>query len=72
MRPVATFAELGGELDALGLAAGERRRRLSEPHVSEADVVQGLHAPLDLGDVREELERLGDRHLQYVGDRSCP
>ena len=64
--------ELGGELDPLGLAAGERRRRLAEADVVEADVVEGLQAPVDLRDVREELDRLVDRHLEHVGDRTCP
>ena len=69
MRPVATFAQLGRELDALRLAAGERRRGLAEAHVVEADVVQRLQPARDLRDVREELERLLDRHLEHVGDR---
>ena len=63
------LAELGGELDALRLAAGERRRRLAERHVVETDVVQRLQAPADLRDLREEGERLLDRHLEHVGDR---
>ena len=66
------LAQLGRELHALRLAAGQRRRRLAEPHVVEPDVVQRLDAPADLRDVLEELERLLDRHLQHVGDRSCP
>ena len=30
--------QLGGQLDPLRLAAGQRRRRLAEPDVAEADV----------------------------------
>ena len=33
--------QLGGQLDALRLAAGQRRGRLAEPDVAEADVVEG-------------------------------
>ena len=63
------LAELRGQLDALRLAAGERRRRLAELDVVEADVVQRLQAPAQLRDLGEELERLLDRHLEHVGDR---
>ncbi len=34
--------QFGGQLDALGLAAGERRRRLAERQITEADVGQRL------------------------------
>ena len=69
MRPVATLHSSRRELDALRLAARQRRRRLAEPHVVEPDVVQRLQPPADLRDVGEELERLLDRHLEHVGDR---
>ena len=36
------LAQLRSQLDALRLAAGQRRRRLAEPHVVEPDVVQRL------------------------------
>ena len=62
------LAELGGELDALGLAAGERRRRLAELDVAEADVVERLEQPRDARDVGEELDRLLDAHVEHVGD----
>ena len=64
--------QLGGQLDALGLAAGERRRRLAEREVAEADVGQRLQDAADLRDVGEQLQRLADAHVQHVGDRSCP
>ena len=63
------LAELLGELDALRLAAGERRRRLAELDVVEPDVVQRLQPPPQLRDLGEEGERLLDRHLEHVGDR---
>ena len=61
--------QLAGELDALRLAAGERRGRLAEADVVEPDVVQRLQLALDLRDVLEEVERLLDGHRQHVGDR---
>ena len=67
--PGRDLAELGGELHALRLAAGERRRRLAERHVVEPDVVQRLQPPADLRDLGEEPQRLLDRHLEHVGDR---
>ena len=67
--PGRDLAELGRELHALRLAARERRRRLAERHVVEPDVVQRLQAAADLRDLREELQRLLDRHLEHVGDR---
>ena len=48
-------AEAGGELDALGLAAGERGGEAVEGEVFEADVV-------------EELEALADFDQDLVGD----
>ena len=35
-----SLLQLGRELDALGLTAGEGRRRLAEPDVAEADLVE--------------------------------
>src|SRR5262249_35898675 len=60
--------ELLRQLDALSLAAGERRRRLAELDVVEADVVECLELPPDLRDLREELQRFLDRHLEYLRD----
>ena len=62
------LAELGRQLHALRLAARQRRRRLAEPHVAEADVDQRLQVPRDRRLVREELERLLDRHVEHLGD----
>ena len=42
--------QLGGELDALRLAAGQRRRGLAEPDVAEADVVERLQVAADRRD----------------------
>ena len=60
--------QLGGELDPLRLAAGQRRRRLAEPDVAEADVDQRLQVPRDRRDGGEELDGLLDRHVEHLGD----
>ena len=64
--------QLARELDALRLAAGERRRRLAELDVAEADVVERLQLAPDRRDVLEEVQRLLDRHVEDVATRSCP
>ena len=61
--------ELGGQLHALRLAAGERRRRLAEREVVEPHVAERLQDAADLGDVLEQLDRLAARHVEHVGDR---
>src|SRR5439155_22487065 len=55
-------------LQARRLAARHARRRLAQLDVVEADVVQRLEPPPDLRDLREELERLLDRHVEHLGD----
>ena len=68
MRPVARRRQLGGQLDALRLAARERGRRLAEADVAEPDVVQRLELLLIGGHRLEEVERLRHRHLEHLGD----
>jgi hypothetical protein len=63
-----TLGELGCELHPLGLTARQRGRRLAESDVAETDVHQRLHVAGDAGLVREEVDRLGDRHVEHVGD----
>ena len=66
------LAELGGELDALGLAAGQRRRRLAELDVAEADLVERPEAPRDARDVGEELRPTPRRSSPAPRRCSCP
>ena len=61
--------QLGGELDALRLAAGQRRRRLAEPDVAQADLDERLQVAADRRDRLEELGGLLDRHVEDLGDR---
>ena len=64
----AAAAEFFGQLDALGLAAGQSGGGLAELDVAEAHVVQGLKHAAHGGDVRKEVERFLDFHVQNVGD----
>ena len=63
--------ELGRELHSLGLAARDRRRRLAEPDVAEANVNEGLQLRADIRDVRKDVEGLLDGHLEHVRDRAA-
>ena len=69
MRPVARLRQLLGELDALRLAARQRRRLLADMDVVEADAVQQRQHVAHARHRLEELERLLDRHVEHVGDR---
>src|SRR5699024_11547547 len=60
--------QLGSELDALCLTAGQRRGRLTETHVPQAYLHQGPQVTGDGRDGREEVGGLLDRHVQYLGD----
>ena len=61
--------QLAGELDALGLAAGKRRRRLAELDVTQAHFHESPADVRDRGNVGEEVERLFDRKGEDVRDR---
>ncbi len=65
---VAHLAELGHQLDALRLAARQRRRRLAQRQVAEPDVPQQLQRMADVGHRGEERDRFVDLHLQHVAD----
>ena len=60
--------EVGGELDALGLAAGEGGGGLAEADVAEADLVEDVELVDDLGVAGEVDERLLDGHVEDVVD----
>ena len=63
--------QLGGELDALRFAAGELRRGLAEPQVSEADLAQHVERSRNVRLVGEELPRRIDRHAAARRRCSC-
>src|SRR5581483_3784320 len=62
-------AELGGELHALRLATRERRQRLPETEVVEADVGERAEAFADVRHVGEERHGLADRQVEDVANR---
>ena len=68
----ALLAHVGGQLEPLPLAAGQRGERLAEAEVAEPDVdqpfedlVRGRGARLPRG---EELLGVGDRHREHLAD----
>src|SRR5690625_3091547 len=65
---VRAFVQFGGKLDTLRLPARQRRRRLSETDVAEADIDERLDLALDLGQVLKEVESFFHRHFKDVRD----
>ncbi len=63
------FAEFLREFHPLGLTARERRGGLAQSHVPKADILQQLEPAGDAVARGEELQCLGDAHLEHVGDR---
>lgn len=64
--------ELGRELDALRLTAGQLRRGLPEPQIAEADVEQGAQAPRRGRRVLEEHGGGLDGEVEHPGDGEAP
>src|SRR6059036_3926145 len=64
-------AQLGSDLEALGLAAGERGRRLAEPKIAEADVAEDAEPPGQRAVGGEEVHRVVHGHREHVGDRAA-
>src|SRR5882724_8447293 len=62
------FRKLTRELDALGFAAGKSGGGLAEGDVAESDFDECGELLLNLGDVFEELQRVGGGQIQNVAD----
>jgi len=56
------------ELEPLRLASGQRRHGLPEPQVIEPHCGERLETREYFAVTGEELDRLGNRHLEHVGD----
>ena len=56
------------DLDPLRLAARQRRRRLAEPQVAEADLVEHLQPAQHLRRAAEEGQRLAHGHVEHLVD----
>src|SRR5229473_1165486 len=64
-----TALQFRGELDPLGLAAGQGGRGLAQADVPETHVDQRLQVPVDGRHRLEEHGCLLDRHVEDLGDR---
>ena len=62
------FGQLGRQLGALRLTAGQRGGGLPQLNVAETDLAHGFQPPRDLRHVGEELTRLIHRHIQHFID----
>src|SRR2546422_2393384 len=54
--------------DALPICPRERRRRLSQPQISQADVVEDFEPRGDLGNGGEKGQRLADRSEEHTSE----
>ena len=61
-------AQLGRKLDALRLAAAERRGLLAQPNIAKADFRQHPARLVKLRHCAEEIHRLVHRHRQHIRD----
>ena len=61
--------QLGGQLHALGFATRQRRGRLAQREIIQANRGQRGQRGADLGDVVEQFQSLADGHVQHVRDR---
>ena len=62
------FGQLGSQLGALRLTAGQRRGGLTQLNIAETDLTHSLQSACDLGHVGEELTCFIYRHIQYFID----
>src|SRR5690349_11323073 len=62
--------QMRGDLDALRFSARERRRRLAQTEIPEADFVEHLETPQHFRRAAEEGERLPYRQVEHLMDRS--
>src|SRR5262249_28201067 len=62
------LAELAGELDALGLAAGEDRRGVAQLEIAQAKILQDADLAGDRRLAREKLHALLDGEVEDLGD----
>ncbi len=58
--------EMRGQLQTLRFATGERRRRLPQPQITEADFVEHLQLGDDFRHGREKSDRLAHGELQHL------
>ncbi len=61
--------QFGREFHPLRLSTGEGCGRLSESHITQAHVDQGLQVAMDSANRLEELRGLFNGHVQHIGNR---
>src|SRR5262249_58045926 len=66
--PTQPGAELGGDLEALRLAARQGRGGLAQAEIAEPNVLEDPESPRQPGRRREERDGLVHRHLEYLAD----
>ena len=64
----AYLREFGDELDALALAAGQRRAGLAQTQVAEPDIGQQTHGMVHAALRGEEIQRFIDAHRERLAD----
>src|SRR5215471_14456852 len=57
------------DLDPLRLPAGQRRRRLTEAEIPEADLVEHLQPPQHFRRAAEKRQRLADGEVEHLVNR---
>ena len=63
--------QVRGNLDPLRLSARQRRRRLAEPQIAEADLVEHLQPAQHFRRAAEEGQRLADREVEHLVNRAA-
>src|SRR5262245_20931524 len=63
--------EVRGDLDPLRFSARERRRGLPQSQISQTDVVENLQPPQHLRRRAEKRERLTNREIEHLVNRSA-
>src|SRR5262249_2123525 len=62
--------QVRGDLDSLRLATRQRGRGLPEPQIAQPDLVEDLQPPQYLRRASEERQRLPNRQIQHLVNRS--
>ena len=62
------FRKFGREFDALRLAAGQGRARLTELYIAKADIVQRIELTSELGEICKEISCFLDGHVKNFVD----
>ena len=67
--PGALLDQFSSQLNALSLSSGKRRRGLPDLQIIKPYVLERLQLVANFWNAIEQLQRLLDIHLEYIGDR---